>query len=200
MSDERITASGPRRLRGDEPLHMNGTAAGCVSDFWSWAASDLLSNTLRGRLAEFIVATAMGQTGGVRTEWDDVDVRVPLASGPLAIEVKSAAYVQSWAQERPSPISFGIAPTRGWDAPTNAVSHERRRRADVYVFCLLGSEEQNVVDPLDLANWQFFVLATRTLDALVPTQKSIRLAPLLRLKPRTCGFGTLREVILQVAS
>lgn len=179
---------------------MNGVTAGRVSDFWSWAASDLLSNTLRGRLAEFIVATATGQTGGVRTEWDDVDVRVPLTSGQLAIEVKSAAYVQSWAQERPSPITFGIAPTVGWDAQTNAVCMERKRRADVYVFCLLGSEGQSHVDPLDLGQWQFFVLATCTLDALVPTQKSIRLAPLLRLGPVTCRFERLREVILQVAS
>jgi len=31
-----------------------------MEDFWRWSASDLLSNALRGVLAEFIVARALG--------------------------------------------------------------------------------------------------------------------------------------------
>ena len=31
-----------------------------LKDFWAWAFSDLVSNTERGKLAEYIVATAMG--------------------------------------------------------------------------------------------------------------------------------------------
>ena len=31
-----------------------------LQDFWAWAFSDLISNTERGKLAEYIVATAMG--------------------------------------------------------------------------------------------------------------------------------------------
>jgi hypothetical protein len=63
-------------------------------DFWQWAYSDLLSNTNRGRLAEFIVARALslGLTD-VRIEWDAVDLVTPTG---VKVEVKSAAYLQSW--------------------------------------------------------------------------------------------------------
>jgi len=30
-------------------------------DFWRWSVSDILSNATRGRFAEFIVGTAVGQ-------------------------------------------------------------------------------------------------------------------------------------------
>lgn len=42
--------------------------------FWKWAFSDFLSNTLRGVLAEFIVATALGCAHRPRTEWDAYDL------------------------------------------------------------------------------------------------------------------------------
>ena len=33
-----------------------------LSDFWRWAFSDLRDSTVRGVLAEFIVAAALGRT------------------------------------------------------------------------------------------------------------------------------------------
>ncbi len=52
------------------------------------------------------------------------------------IEVKSAAYLQSWNQKALSPISFSVAPALGWDAKAGARSKEKIRPADVCVFCL----------------------------------------------------------------
>ena len=43
-------------------------------DFWSWSASDLVSNATRGRLAEFIVANALGVESGIREEWAAYDL------------------------------------------------------------------------------------------------------------------------------
>jgi hypothetical protein len=85
-------------------------------DFWQWAYSDFLSNALRGVLAEYIVAQAVGCTHRPRTEWDAYDLKTD--SG-LKIEVKSAAYLQSWQQKRLSPIRFDIGRKKGWDAETN---------------------------------------------------------------------------------
>ena len=44
------------QLNGNEPftLHGSGTSI-MLQDFWRWAYSDLLNNTLRGVLAEFLV-------------------------------------------------------------------------------------------------------------------------------------------------
>ncbi|MFD5893696.1 MULTISPECIES: hypothetical protein [unclassified Streptomyces] len=40
-----------------------------LSDFWRFAMSDLRTNTVRGYLAEFLVARAMG-VETIRVEWD----------------------------------------------------------------------------------------------------------------------------------
>ena len=43
-------------LNGNEKFTLDGNDTGIsVSEFWSWAYSDLLNNTLRGVLAEFLV-------------------------------------------------------------------------------------------------------------------------------------------------
>lgn len=77
-------------LRGDEQFRNHDLdQTTTVTDFWRWSCSDLLSNTLRGVLAEFIVAKALGVEATVRAEWDDVDLR--LLNGKT-VEVKSSAY------------------------------------------------------------------------------------------------------------
>lgn len=87
-----------------------------VSDFWSWSQSDLLNNSLRGVLAEFIVKKALNISSIFRTEWDSYDF---ITKDGFKIEVKSAAYLQSWKQKTLSKIIFDIAPKKGWDAKTN---------------------------------------------------------------------------------
>ena len=49
------------RKRGDEQIHHSGQPIGStVGDYWQWACSDLLMNTERGVLAEYLVALALG--------------------------------------------------------------------------------------------------------------------------------------------
>lgn len=99
-----------------------------VLDFWRWSFSDLLMNTARGVLAEFIVAKALDiSTDGVRPEWNPFDL---ITEDGIRIEVKSAAYIQSWAQKDYSTIQFGTAPRRGWDPETNTLDVEATRHAD----------------------------------------------------------------------
>ena len=45
---------------------------------------------------------------------------------------------------------FDIKPTEGWDAATGEISYEKRRRGDIYVFCLLKTKDQEAINPLDL--------------------------------------------------
>lgn len=178
---------------GAEPFH-NGAflLKRTVLDFWRWSASDLVGNALRGILAEYIVATALELPQVGRVEWEAFDLRTP--SG-LTLEVKSAAYVQAWEQKAHSRITFGIAPTRAFEAATNANTGPLKRQADVYVFCLLHHQDRATVDPLDMEQWTFYVLSTATLERQCPTQKSIGLASLLRMKPRQCAYEELGQTI-----
>lgn len=164
--------------------------------FWEWAYDDLLANTTRGVLAEYIVAKALGIIDTKRVEWDKYDLRFD----GIGVEVKSAAYVQSWVQTQPSVISFGIGPTTGWDAGTNTFAASAGRCADVYVFCLLNGTDRQRVDPLDVEQWTFYVLPTSVLDRKVPVQRMIRLRPLIALGPQQCTYNELKAAIHAAAA
>lgn len=170
------------RKSGNEAFRAgDGDAGFTILDYWRWANSDLLDNTARGVLAEFLVAHALGNTCKLRREWGAFDVRTK--SGHK-VEVKSAAYAQSWPQCKPSMISFDIASrTESWDPETNTYCrfNSPKRIADVYVFCLLGRPDDPCPDPMDLDQWEFYVLAKETLDQKRPSQKTIALNPLKAL-------------------
>ncbi len=143
-----------------DPLTGNEDMPGLdakVIDFWRWAFSDLMMNTARGVLAEFIVAKALGiSTEGVRAGWDPFDLET---EDGIKIEVKSASYVQSWAQNDYSKIQFSVAPKRGWDINTNKQGTEAARHADYYVFALLAEKDQTRIDPTNVSQWRFWIVA-----------------------------------------
>ena len=182
--------------KGGETLRLAGEEIGCtLLDFWRWSASDLVSNATRGRLAEFIVAKALGIcTDVVRDEWGTCDLTMPSTKpGGVKIEVKSAAFVQSWYQERLSSIQFLVPKTRAYDLEKNVLSGEAKRQADIYVFAVLAEKEKERVDPLDLGQWEFYVLPTATLDARTRSQHSITLKTLCSLAGGWVGYPQLKE-------
>jgi len=140
-----------------------------LADFWSWAYSDVLSNRNRSIFAEFLVASALGVLDSPRVEWDSVDLRYR----GKGIEVKSAAYLQSWQQDRLSVIRFDIAKKRAWDAETNTYAPRPIRSADCYVFCLYSETDPARVDVLDVAAWQFYVLSTGQINRELGGQKTV---------------------------
>jgi len=177
------------RKTGNEPFLGTNFK---LMDFWRWAASDLVSNAMRGVLAEYIVATALGLDTGMRTEWDAFDL---LTKDGKRIEVKSAAYIQSWGHKELSKIIFGIRPTKGWDAITNTVSVDLKRQADIYVFCLLSHQRQNTINPLDLDQWDFYVLGSRILNEAYPVQKTIGLSGLQKLNPVHVKYSGIAQAV-----
>jgi hypothetical protein len=181
---------------GKENFHLEGKPVGFdLLSFWQWSTSDLVSNATRGILAEFIVAQAVGiKPDSVRAEWDPYDLET---EDDIKIEVKSAAYLQSWHQERLSNISFSISRTKAWDAVTNHYEEEIKRQADVYVFALLAHKDKCTVDPLNLDQWQFFVLPTKELNERIGNQKSISLGRLKDLANLTVSFPNLKQAILE---
>jgi hypothetical protein len=182
---------------GEEKFSDSGRDLGLtLLDFWQWYASDLLTNSLRGVLAEFIVARALGINQSSRLEWDAYDLKD--ISG-LKVEVKSAAYLQTWSQKRPSRIIFSIAPTQGWDAQTNGYSSKPLRQADVYVFCLYACQDKESANPLSLEQWRFFVLPASSLNKKMPRQKTLTLGSLEKLNPQRVDFNGLAAAIRQHA-
>jgi hypothetical protein len=189
---EAVTKTGDERFHVDrENLPLT------LLEFWRWSGSDLLSNAQRGVLAEFLVGSALQMTDSVRLEWDAYDIQTP--SG-LKVEVKNSSYIQSWSQPAYSTIVFDIAPKKSWDARENKADAVSQRSADVYVFCLLAHRDQNSIDPLNVSQWEFYVLATSVLDKHCGEQKTIRLAPLKALGPEQPSYASLRETVERVGS
>lgn len=171
-------------LEGKE-LPMN------ILSFWQWSSSELLENALRGKLAEFIVASSINVTDKTREEWDAYDL---MTNDGLKIEIKSSAYLQSWSQTELSKIKFGIQPTRKWEENSKR-STNVQRQSDIYIFCVLAHKDKKTVNPLDLSQWDFYILDTKVLNEKVPTQKTITLGSLLKLNPVNVKYNDLKKGI-----
>jgi len=178
---------------GHEPLMSAQQATTfALHHFWRWSVSDLLSNATRGVFAEFIVATATGiDITQPREEWSAFDLTTP---DGIRLEIKSAAYLQSWNQRELSKISFSTKLSLYWDSTTNRQETVAKRHADVYVFCLLHHEDKLTVDPLNLDQWEFYVLATKQLNEYTRSQHSITLKSLKALA-KPVPYSKLHEEI-----
>ena len=173
----------------NEELSLN------VLSFWKWSSSELLGNALRGILAEFIVASTIDILDKPREEWDAYDLKT---KNGLKIEIKSSSYLQSWEQVKLSKIIFGIQPTSDWDYSINKRNKEKIRQSDIYIFCVLSHKDKNSVDPLNLSQWDFYILETKILNEKVKTQKSITLSSLLKLNPIKIKYDSLKAEIEQI--
>lgn len=140
----------PRILGGDER-----TAAGQaqIIDFWRWAFSDVRDNTTRDVFAEWLVGVALGCAHGVRIGWASHDLTT---SDGVRVEVKSTGYLQAWETPRLSELRFSGMAGRSRD-PIAGYSTTVDYRADMYVFCVLTCTDHNILNPLDVTQWDFWV-------------------------------------------
>ena len=70
-----------------------------------------------------------------------------------------------------------------------------QRWADVYVFCLLAHQDKRTVNPLDVSQWEFYVVATRRLNEVCSDRQSISLKPLRDI----CGEAVAyMEIMIKV--
>jgi hypothetical protein len=119
----------------------------------------------------------LGVLAHPRVEWDHIDF---LYLGKK-IEVKSSAYLQTWPQQRPSVISFDIAPkTKPWIAETN-VYGQPGRSADCYVLCLHAEREMSRCEVADPRQWQFYILPGTTITNAFGSQQTVRLSRISQL-------------------
>jgi hypothetical protein len=179
-------------LTGHELFSDSGIS---VLDFWRWASSDLRENIIRGVLAEFLVARAVGDPSALRHAWDNFDVTAPDGT---KIEVKSSAYLQSWRQKTLSKITFTGLTGRAYSYETNELDVERTLRADIYVFAMHTCQDPDQYDVLDLASWEFYVVPVAALQE-AGSPRSITKGWLDRHEFAAVGFGDLAAAIAELS-
>ena len=179
--------------KGNNSFILNGKSSKyTLLDFWAWAFSDVITNTTRGLVAEFIIATALGiDIRKPRDGWSKFDLKYK----NRGIEVKSASYHQRWYQKHLSKISFNVPKRRGWDASTNKLDPESKRQADIYVLCLLAEQNRDKVNPIDIDQWEFWVVDTAFFDNRVRSQHSITYKSLCKEIGRPIIYDQLKKAI-----
>jgi len=160
-------------------------------NFYDWAYSNLLINNQRGHLAEYIVAVALGLTDQKREEWDPYDLKY----GDIKIEIKSAAYIQGWEQNKHSSIGFDIKPTRDWDMEKNKREETYKRQSDAYVFCHLKHKDKETINPADITQWDFYVASTAVLNEKFKDQKRVSLSVLRDSGFEAVGFKDIKSKV-----
>lgn len=188
---------GESRLNGDEQFTEIGAT---VRDFWAYALSDLKANAARGHLAEFLVAKAIGATGS-RIEWDAYDV---LAPDGTTIEVKTSGHAQTWQRTTPPTLRFSGLPgggegtkvKRSWSAATGTMIDAHV--ADVYVFCVHTTAQDEPYDGLDIAAWEFYVIPGTAVAR--SRQKSMALSTVVRLGGTQLRWRDLARAIKDAAA
>lgn len=178
-------------------IDEKGKMISTIHEYWQWAYSSLLGNTERGHFAEYLVAVALGIADNTRIEWDKYDLKSP--SG-ITVEVKASGYLQTWSKNKLTKPIFSIRPTMAWDYETNQYEEIIKRQAEIYVFCLHNyRRKDDGINPLDLRQWEFFVLPTKILDEKMPVQKTISLDKVKALGAVNASFSELKNIIEQCA-
>jgi hypothetical protein len=183
------------RLDGNEPFRSGGERLDLtLLDFWRWSEADLLATSTRARLAEFIVARLLGIcTAGPRPD------RSPdlLTADGIAVRVKSASCVTCESRRDLSKIHFTPLP---WRAPRRgAACAAPLPHARAYVFALLGRPERTDVNPLDFAQWRFFVPPTAALEAKMRRQRTLSLGALEPMSGGAVPPGGLADAVRRAA-
>lgn len=141
------------------PFTLDGVPTGLtVGHFWQWAHSDLLLNTLRGKLAEFIVSRALGLNEPTDDAWGHADLVLP--SGVM-IEVKSSAFLQSWAQAQLTPPTWKGLRSRRTAQDEGAkwrTDDAATAKGDLLILALFTAKEYESANPRELEQWAFWPL------------------------------------------
>ena len=187
-----------RNKEDDIIIDGQGNEITTVLDYWKWAHSCLMDNAERGAFAEYLVASAVGGKGEGRINWEKYDV---ISKEGITIEVKTSAYIQVWGQEKLSNIRFGIQKTRALIPDSNIYEEEKKRQAQIYVFCVEAETDQDKVNVLDTAQWKFYVLSSKALNESkhYADAGSIGLSALINLGAVECKYEDLHKEVIKQA-
>ena len=126
-------------------------------------------NNVRGIFSEWLVAQLLGIGRVSRATWAAYDLTT---SGGIRLEVKSAAYLQAWAQERHSqdPVFSGL--TGRIKQSAGGRSSTPTYNADLYILCLQAECDPELWDALNLDQWRFWIVPRARLASNMLTSLS----------------------------
>ena len=188
-------------LDGREHFFFGGPLPETVKDFWAWSMSRLMADGPRGDLAEFIVNTALGMDTTIpKRGWGECDI----VYRDIRIEIKCSTYLQAWERPNLSKPVFSISKTYpcdigeydgGYRYVGRGDNPDLRRRSDIYVFCLFAATDRKTAEPMDLSQWEFYIVRTDIIDRRLGNQRKISMPGLEKLGAIKCSYGEIKEIV-----
>lgn len=163
-----------------------------VNDFVKWAYGNLLNNTTRAVVGEYLVHKALDSSTKQRIDWDAYDI---LYKG-FKIEVKSSGYLQTWNKEgQYSKINFDISKKDPWISEKNQYFGKKCRYSDLWVFCVHLEKGITRANSLDESQWEFYCVTSEWLNQEFCDQKSVGLSILHKKGINPVSFDKLKITI-----
>ncbi len=160
-----------KQLIGTEEFTLDGNPTGMtMSDFWRFMYSNIYS--FQEVIAEFLVAKALGKEVAENDAyWTLFDMKYR----DKRIEVKQTSYYHSFNEENKvsnhrvfripksnSKFEYDIAINKEKykDVGDKEKENKYERQNDIYVFCVNTGENRSDAYPLNLNNWEFYIVPT----------------------------------------
>jgi len=187
-----------RAYTENDSFKYHGKETLSVLDFWRFKYCQLSGQS--AEIAEFFVSKALGIDKAENVNyWSAYDI----SYRGRRIEVKETKYVHPWNHKRVSEVrTFSIAPTKneywndGFEKENKGVLS---RQNDIYVFCLNTNRDIMNPDPLNMDDWEFYIIPTFRINAYAGNmQKTISLNEVKKLSSGAVCFDGIKEKVDQI--
>ena len=148
-----------------------------ILDFWKSKYSNVFN--MQEYIAEFIVEKALGIEKSQNIDyWTLYDILYR----NKRIEIKETSYYHPWNENgKVSKVrTFGITKANS-NYETKESENKYERQNDIYVFCLNNGFTKETSDPMNLNNWEFYVVPTKIIDEKCGDNKTISLGRVKKL-------------------
>ena len=159
-------------MNGNENFSLNNKEMDFgILDFWKYKYSNVWN--MQEYIAEFIIEKALGMEKSHNTDsWTLYDILYR----NTRIEVKETSYYHPWNEDGniSSQRTFGI--TMANSRYENEIEENKfERQNDIYVFCLNTGQTKEESNPMNLNNWEFYIIPTKTINEECGKNKTISL-------------------------
>lgn len=177
-------------------LFRAGPSGFTLGDFWSWAFSDLLDHDVRAAFAQFVVCLGLDRTALPRVSWTGGD----LPYRGRSLRVVHLGHVAAWDVDAPATVWQGAEGERDphWSRQRDAVVElGGEGAADCWIVSHDPRRDPRALDPLDVAEWEFFVLPHHAVELEAGPERVLALRR-MRFLAEPVDHAGLRQRVDQV--
>ncbi len=159
-------------------------------EFWCSKFSNVYN--IQEYIAEFLVEKALGIDKSHNTEyWTLFDILYK----DYRIEIKETGYYHPWNENGKISESRRFGITKANSKYENKDSNNLyERQNDIYVFCLNVGKTKETSNPLNIDNWEFYIVPTKTINEVCKNNKSISLNKVKKISEKV-NYFKIKEYI-----